>query len=113
MSDQSPIRTARRKVRRHERESQGVAVPPCTLCVEDHHTSGRWHDPKLTAPVCEKHHREVHEEMRQAGVSLTFEPDRVKRVVMALRSAAIYDRARADAMDRWAELLEQERRGDQ
>ena len=27
---------------------------------------------------------------------------------MALRSAAVYDRARADAMDRWAELLERE-----
>jgi hypothetical protein len=25
---------------------------------------------------------------------------------MALRSAAIYDRERADAMDRWAQLLE-------
>jgi hypothetical protein len=27
---------------------------------------------------------------------------------MALRSAAVYDRARADAMDRWAQVLESE-----
>jgi hypothetical protein len=53
------------------------------------------------------HHREIHEQMRQAGISLTFEPDPVKRVAMALRSAAIYERAKADALERWADLLDQ------
>jgi hypothetical protein len=30
----------------------------------------------------------------------------MKRVAKALRSAAVYDRARADAMDRWAASLD-------
>jgi hypothetical protein len=107
------MRTARRKAQRQERERQGAAVPPCILCIEAHHTVGRQHDPKLTDPLCEKHHREMHEQMRRAGISLTFEPDRVKRVATALRSAATYDRARADAMERWAELLDKERGEDQ
>ena len=107
MRDQRPIRTARRKNRRQERERQGVAVPPCTLCIHEHHTAGRNHDPKLRARLCEMHHREIHEQMLQAGISLTLEPDRVKRVAMALRSAAMYDRARADAMESWADLLDQ------
>jgi hypothetical protein len=113
MSDQSPIRTARRKARRQEHENRGIAVPACTLCIQDHHTAYRKHDAKLTDPLCEKHHREIHEQMRQAGILPTFEPDPVKRVAKALRSAAIYDRARADAMERWADLLDQEKVEDQ
>lgn len=85
--------------------SQGLAVSPCILCIEDHHTAGRQHDPQLTTPVCQKHHREMHEQMLQAGISLTFEHDKRKRVAKALRAAAIYDRARADAMERWADIL--------
>jgi hypothetical protein len=109
VKDQNPIRTARRKARRQERERQGTAVPPCILCIQAHHTVGRQHDQNLTDPICEKHHREIHEQMRRAGIPLTFEPDPVKRVATALRSAAVYDRARADAMERWAELLDKER----
>ena len=105
MRDQRPIHTARRKARQREREQNGVAVPPCILCIEEHHTAGRRHDPQLTDPLCEKHHRALHEQLRRAGVSLTFERDPKKRVAKALRSAAVYDRARADAMDRWAASL--------
>jgi hypothetical protein len=47
----------------------------------------------------------MHEQMLQAGISLTFEHDKRKRVAKALRAAAIYDRARADAMERWADIL--------
>jgi hypothetical protein len=104
--DRLPIRTARRKVRQKEREQDGVAVPACILCIEEHHTAGRNHDPKLTDPLCEKHHRALHEQLRRAGVTLSFEPDTRKRVAKALRSAAVYDRARADAMDRWAASLD-------
>jgi len=52
------------------------------------------------------HHREIHEEMLSGGISLRYEPDPIKRVATALRAAAVYDRKRADAMDRWADLLE-------
>jgi len=106
MRDPQPIRTARRTARQKEREQNGVAVPRCILCIEEHHPAGRNHDPQLTDPLCPKHHRELHEQLRRAGMSLSFEPDPIKRVAKALRSAAVYDRARADAMDRWAASLE-------
>jgi hypothetical protein len=46
--------------------------------------------------------------MLRAGVVLAYEKDPIKRVAMALRAAAVYDRARADAMERWADLLTNE-----
>jgi len=67
---------------------------------------GRNHDPQLTDSLCERHHRERHEEMLRGGISLRYEPNPIKRVVIALRAEAIYDRAKADAKDRWADLLE-------
>jgi hypothetical protein len=109
MSNQQPIHTARRKARQRERERRGIAVPPCVLCIEDHHTAGRRHDPILKAPLCQKHHREIHEQLLQAGTSLKFKRNRNKRVAMALRAAAVYDRAKADAMERWANSLDESR----
>ena len=106
MRDQHPIRTARRKVRQAERQRIGVAVPPCVLCIEDHHTAGRHHDPHLTAPVCQKHHREIHERITRAGISLQRQSKSTMSVVMGLRAMAIYQRAEADAMDRMANLLD-------
>lgn len=108
---ESPLRTARRKVLRQEREGRGLAVPPCLLCIHDHHTAGRNHDPQLTDRLCEKHHREVHEELLRTGVSLEFEPDPRTRVAMALRALAVYDRKRADAMERLADLLHEAKEG--
>jgi hypothetical protein len=104
--DQRPIQTARRKARQRERECRGIAVPPCHLCIEAHHTAGRNHDAELTAQICEMHHCAIHEQIRKVGISLEHELDEVKRVALALRAAAIYDHERADAMERWASLLE-------
>jgi len=106
MKDQHPIRTARRKVRQQEREQRGLAVMPCVLCIEQHHTAGKNHDSELMAPLCEKHHRETHEQMLRAGISLRYEPDLNRRGALAFRAMAIYGRAQADAMDRWADLLD-------
>jgi hypothetical protein len=106
MRDQHPIRTARRKVRRDERERLGLRVTACVLCIEEHHTAGKNHDPELKAPLCEMHHRQMHERMLRAGVSLRFERNPVKRTATAMRAMAVYCRAQADAMDRWADLLE-------
>ena len=107
MRDLSPIRTARRRVRRIERERLGLATTPCVMCIEEHHTAGKNHDSQLTAPLCKLHHREIHEQIARAGVSLRYEPNPVSRVAKALRASAIYDRAHADAKDRWADLLDQ------
>jgi hypothetical protein len=84
----------------------GTGGTPCDFCIQDHHTAYRKHDPHLTARLCEKHHREIHELLLRADVSPLFERNGVKRVALALRAAAVYDRARADAMERWADLLE-------
>jgi hypothetical protein len=106
MRDQHPIRTARRKVWQQEREQLELAVMPCVLCIEQHHTAGQNHDPKLKTPICEKHHREMHEQMLRTEISLRPERDDSRRAAMALRAMAVYGRAQADAMDRWADLLE-------
>lgn len=107
MRNRQPIRTARRKVNRDERERRGLAKAPCVMCIQEHHTAGEKHDPELTAPLCEKHHREIHEQMLCAGVSLQHQPDPTRRVAMALRAMAIYGRNEADAMERMADVLEQ------
>ena len=106
MRDHDPIRTERRSARRQKRESQGLAVPPCVLCIEEHHTAGRQQDAQLTVPLCQKHHREMHEEILRAGVSLTYEPNKRKRVAKALRAIAVYDHAEADAIQRLADVLD-------
>lgn len=106
MRDRQPIRTQVRKVRHREREEMGLVVPPCDLCIHEHHAAGRQHDVRLKARVCEFHHRKMHEQMLCAGISLTFQSNPIKRVAMALRSAAVYERESADAKERWADLLD-------
>jgi hypothetical protein len=111
VTDQTPIRTARRKARRDERERAGIAVPPCPLCIHEHHVVGRNNDPKYVVDRCEKHHRHRHEVMRQAGVSLAPEPDPVLRIANSMRALAVHKReeamSEADAFERWASELEQ------
>jgi hypothetical protein len=106
MSDPRPINTARRKARQDERERLGLAVPPCVLCIQDHHVAYRSHDSVLTAPVCEMHHREIHEQLLRSGVSPLYEGNPVKRVRLALQAIAVFLRALAGAMDRMANLLD-------
>lgn len=48
----------------------------------------------------------MHEKMLRAGISLTYEPDKYKRVAKALRALAVYDHAKADAIQRFADLLD-------
>jgi hypothetical protein len=107
MRDPNPIRTASRKVRKAERQSLGLAAIRCAWCIEEHHAAGRNHDPGFTVPLCQKHHDEMHEMMRRAGITLAFEANSVKRVAIALRAMSVYKRAEADAFERWANLLEQ------
>jgi hypothetical protein len=116
MRDRRPIRTARRKIRQDERERLGLAATPCVLCIQKHHVVGQKHDSQLTVPLCEMHHRAIHERLLRAGVSLRYERDLVKRVAMELRAMAVYrravadcGRAEADAMDRMADSLDESR----
>lgn len=112
MKDCQPVRTARRSARRAERERLGLATTPCVMCIQDHHTAGEKHDQYLTAPLCQKHHLEIHEQMLRKEVSLRFEPKPKRRVEMALRAMAVYRRAEADAMERLADLLIEKEAGE-
>jgi hypothetical protein len=109
MRDRHPIRTARRKINQVERERLGLATPPCALCIQMHHTAGQNHDSLLKTPLCEMHHREMHEQMSRGGISLQYESDPVTRVEMAMRAMAVYRRDEADAMDRLADVLAESR----
>lgn len=97
---------------RADRERLGLPTTPCVMCIEDHHTAGKNHDPYLTTPLCKKHHPEIHEQMLRKEVSLRFEPNAIRRVEMALRGMAVYRRAEADAMERLANLLRDEEAGE-
>lgn len=113
MRDPNPRLTARRKARQRERERAGIAVPPCPLCIHEHHVVGGQQDPEFTVQRCERHHRERHELLLRAGISLRREPKVSARIATALRALAVHKRAEAtseaDALERWAELLEQKK----
>jgi hypothetical protein len=118
--DQLPIRTARRGVRRQERESLGLAKAPCVLCIQQHHLVHRKRDEQLTGPYCKMHHQWIHEQMRRAGISPRRERNPARRVAASLRAIAVHKRAlantqhaqadvqldEADAIERWASSLE-------
>ncbi len=71
---------------------------------------GRNHDAEFKVDRCEKHHRERHEQLLRAGVSLRREPRVEMNVATMLRALAIHKRAEAnseaDALERWADDLE-------
>ena len=106
MRDRDPIRSARRNARREQREEQGTAVLPCVQCTHEHHVVGRNHDECFTETLCEKHHREQHELLLRAGVSLRHEGNVTLRVATILRALAVHNRSEAEAFERWADLLD-------
>ena len=101
-------------LRAEHRRNKRVSDPPklCIFCLEVEHTAGANHDFLLTFPdICQKHHDQVTEARRDADISMFFERNRVKRVALALKSVSVFLRHLADAMWRWARLLEDELQG--
>jgi hypothetical protein len=104
MMDETPIKTARRNVRRLE---QGR----CLLCgrtgvlIELDHTAGQNHDEFLKAPLCIPCHAMITEFRRRADADMRRQPNSIQRVKCALKATAVFMRALADAMFRWAELI--------
>jgi hypothetical protein len=93
-----PLETERRHARR-------LTDPPntrCVFCIESEHVAGRNHDPLLTFPICQKHHDQLTEARRDAGLSMRYESNPGKRRNLALRSTAIFLRMLADALWRWS-----------
>lgn len=103
MKDIHPLRTKRRR-------QQRAAKPPklrCIFCLEEEHVAARNHDSRLMFPdICQKHHDQLTEARRNAEISMTFEPDRIKRVALALKAVSVFLHKLADAMWRWATWLE-------
>jgi hypothetical protein len=103
--DENPIRTARRLSRRHEQDR-------CLLCgrtgvlIELDHTAGRNHDALLTSPLCRACHAGVTELRLRADADMRRQPNSVQRVKCALTATAVFLHMLADALRRWAELLE-------
>ena len=105
MKNIRPLSAARRRQKRK-------TEPPrsrCVFCTEVEHTAGRNHDFLLTYPdICQKHHDQLTEARRDAGISMVFERNRIRRTALALKSVAVFMRSLADAMWRWATCLEDE-----
>jgi hypothetical protein len=99
-----PAKAALRKTRRAERPRREV----CPYCIVDHHFLGRKHDPRFIVRPCEYHHDLIHDQMLDAGVSLQFEPNPVKRQVELLKIEAFYCRQQADYYRDWAEAKERQ-----
>jgi hypothetical protein len=99
-----PLRAARRKAKR-------VIHPPkprCIFCLETEHPAGRNHDFALTFPdICQKHHDQVTEARRDADINPEFERNPVRRVAFALKSVSVFLHMLADAMWKWADVIEQ------
>jgi len=104
MIDETPIKTARRNTRRLE---QGR----CLLCgrtgvlIELDHTAGQHHDEFLKAPLCIPCHAMITEFRRRADADMRIQPSSVRQVKCALKATAVFLRALAEAMFRWAELI--------
>jgi hypothetical protein len=103
VTDENPIRTARRLNRREQKSL-------CLQCgrqieIENHHVAGERHDRELTAPLCLACHALVTENLRQADVDMRSAPDSVERVRRSLKATAVFLRMLAEALWRWAESL--------
>ena len=97
-----PVKSALRKFRREQRPPRKF----CSHCIQADHTAGRNHDASLTYDLCEYHHWLLTQKRLDAGADMRFQSDPVKRVACALRADAVFCREHADAMERWADLLE-------
>ena len=120
MRDQSPIRTARRKVRRVSK--LGSESPTCLYCgcsevallrkvtkkfLEAHHLLGESHDPNLTALLCRNCHYLATENLLRADVSMLPEPDQLKRTAIMLRALSVHHRMLSDTHWQLANSLEE------
>lgn len=115
--DADPARTAARRGRRIGRLGPGCT---CALCgyrnpyalirvsrtlLEEHHNFGRKRDSESTVTLCRNCHAEVTEDLLREGVPMKRERDPRTRVAYALLAQAVFDRKRADAQERFAQLL--------
>ncbi len=109
MKNVHPLKTEKR---RQKRVTNPIATR-CVFCIEAEHPAGRNHDFALVFPdICQKHQDQITERRRDADINPSFERNRIRRIALALKSVATFLKMLAEAMWRWATILEDESRGD-
>ena len=132
MRDQSPIRTARRKLLREERvgsdafclfcgyaclesltqvsrkwlEAKGISQSLLDRLLEEHHIIGEAHDPDLMVTLCLNCHREITEGLTREGVSMHPEKNLRRFIALVFRASAVLFEHLAASYRKWAKLLE-------
>ena len=113
------VNTALRQAKRAVRIPEGSCCLLCLLSdpvclvevdrtfLELHHIVGRIHDGQLTVWLCRNCHALATEGLLAAGASMRREPDPSKRVALMLRALAVFLKMLAEAVQRWAALLEE------
>jgi hypothetical protein len=90
----------------------GIPNPPNLLGdleaadIEEEHAAGRKHDSHLVAPVSHESQVRVTRNREAAGVSMRFEKDPIRRVILALKATSVFLELLSESMWNWAELLE-------
>jgi hypothetical protein len=134
MSDQNPIRTARRASQRKARlgneafclfcgyaclesltrvsrkwiEEKGISAKWIDRLLEDHHVVGEAHDSELTTTLCLNCHREITEGLAREGVSMHPERNPKKRAALVLKASATHFENLATSYRKLAIQLESE-----
>jgi hypothetical protein len=132
MRDQSPIRTARRKVLRADRvgshafclfcgypcleslsqvsrkwlETKRISQGYLDRLLEEHHIIGEAHDPDLMVTLCLNCHREITEGLACEGVSMRPEKNLRRLIALVFRASAVLFECLASSYRKWATLLE-------
>jgi hypothetical protein len=132
MSDQFPIRRARRKVNRKKRlginpfclfcgyacleslsrvscrwlEERSIPKDRLNQLLELHHGLGEAHEPDVVITLCLNCHREITEGLASEGVSMHPETNLLKLMAGVLRSSAVLFESLAKSYRKWAGRLE-------
>lgn len=121
MKDIHPLRTSRRRAKRLE--ALGETEPICVICartdpmllrpmkkrlLEEHHVVGRSNDPDLTVAICFNCHADVTERLRQAGVSMDKQTDRLNFASHVFRAFSVHLRVLSEACWKYAKWIEQQ-----
>jgi hypothetical protein len=79
--------------------------------LQEDHVASRQHDQELVAPVSAKAHvRRLERNRDAASIKRKFQSNPRTRVMWALRSTAVFLELLAEAMWRWSDLLEMDKK---
>ena len=112
MKSKHPLGTERRRLRRLA--FLGTSNPSCAICgesspecLEVHEIPGFKRDPEATTIRCRNCHRKLHERLLSAGITMERERCPVERTAEAMRALSVTLREEAEALERWASVLNQ------